>query len=467
MPLPDAAADDLARRFGVLVATLARAQFARLMRAIQAGDDAAKALADSLAGFTGGFADSLAEAFSELLRRSVFVKQVLALPVAGLTLSQHLYQHRRRTQAEALEVIRRHARGVIQARELALALYDGYDPKDGIKRPLEGSARASLPKFLRELTEDAIVRRDLDQVLARGQAQAARVKSAPLRAAYMETLAAWERGAAPEALKRRLDVAVREKNRYFANRIAQTELARAHQAQAAAEFMADPEVEILQVVMNPQHPKTDICDLHAQANLFGLGPGLYPKAKAPRPPFHPHCWCKLRSRPSLNGARWREAPRGEAAFLRGLPAGEAAKVMGSLERAARVLDGAGVADVVNAGKDPMYRLELVGQGADHPLLSAAGARQAYEEAKASGGRHHGFLVQVRAMGPNQRRKSLDSKRELVDLHLDKLANPKNYVPDWDSLRESHRASLMRRWSQEVSDQREQIAILEGYEDEHR
>ncbi len=180
-----------------------------------------------------------------------------------------------------------------------------------------------------------------------------------------------------EALRRKLDVALREKNRFFADRIAQTELARAHQARVAAEFMADPLIEVLQVLMNPAHPRTDICDLHARANLFGLGPGCYPKAKAPRPPFHPFCWCVLRSRPHISARHAKEVRGGEADFLRGLPPGEAAAVMGSKARAQSVLDGASVRSVVDAAKDPAYRTVLLGEPAavTHALVENAGVRQ--------------------------------------------------------------------------------------------
>ena len=364
MPLRNEAVDALAEKFGRFVATLARAQFAAMVARIAAGEDAAAAVRAAQAGFTGAMADQLAQAFSEILQRSVGVAEMRALPVGDITLSRRLYQHDAQTQAEVLGVIRAHATGVHQARELALALYDGYNPRDGIKRPLEGRAVGQLPKALRALIEDATARRSLAKLVQNGQAQAARLKSAPLRAAYSEAIAAWESGAGHEALVHRLDIAQREKNRYFANRIAQTELARAHQAGVAAEFMADPEISVVQVLINPAHPKMDICDLHARADLYGLGPGLYPKAKAPQPPFHPFCWCKLRSRPSLDAGNARAVPGAAAAYLRGMPIKSAARVMGSEKRAQDVLGGASVDAVVNAGVDPLYRLARLG---DIPL----------------------------------------------------------------------------------------------------
>lgn len=684
MALSDDAADRLARAQAALVQLLARAAFAKMWRAL--GEDSALSPRDAIqaaqADFGGAFARALAGAFSELLQRSVGVAEVRAMPVGDIALSQRLHRHDAQTLAEVLQAIKAHAQGVHQARELALALYDGYSPAQGPKRPLEGRSRADLPRYLRELTNDPEARLSLARVIEQGQAQASRLKSAPLRAAYAEALGAWEAGAGREALKRRLEIAQREKNRFFANRIAQTELARAHQADVAAELMADESIDVVQVRINPAHPRTDICfragtpiqtamgevpienvavgdlalthlgewrpvvklyrshvapggrllsvvvraisggchlatmtpnhpvrvpggwtlaadlrtgslvevclesthcrqscdgacgtapsssaesstgmglrsavwqrcgepqetasphtartcaqcapsptgerssairtcldhqrrlsssdylgpscqskvtigipasaetcqgawrrnsdsfrltshsdlsstsshgrqeqsvfhtpctvesgilqsstsepgntsrtpccsdgmcsescrrsyigtgvvvsaddvesegedvfnlevyehhsyvaggivvhncDMHARADLFGLGPGNYPKAKAPRPPFHPFCWCRLRSRPSLSAAGARPMPGAEAAYLRSMPADEAARVMGSRQRLQRVLDGASVDSVVNAGVDPLYRLARLGDpGAGHALVENAG-----------------------------------------------------------------------------------------------
>lgn len=345
-----------------LIATLARAAFAKLWDTLTRHPEIAPrdAIRAAQFEFGGAFTEAFAKAFGELLQRTVKTREVRALPIGGLSLSRRLYLHNVQTGAEVLGIVRQHAQGVLQARQLARDLYDGYNPRDGIRRPLEGSARATLPKALRALTADPEARRELTALTVRGQRQAARLRTAPLRAAYMEAFEAWKAGEGQDALRRRLEVAQREKNRFFAARIAQTELHRAHQAQVAAELMADAETTVVQVRINPAHPRTDICDLHARADLWGLGPGLYPKAEAPRPPYHPFCRCVLRSKPSLDAAGAARVPGGEAAYLRGLGPDQAARVMGSAERANRVLNGEPVEAIVNAGKDPQYRLVRVG-----------------------------------------------------------------------------------------------------------
>lgn len=471
MALPSDDADDLLRRTGALVRVLARAAFAKFWRAVQGGAEVREAFDAAQQGFTGSFAQELGAAFSRLLLRSVGTPQVRALPVSGIPLSRRLYQHAQQTGLEVEALVREHAQGLHQARELALRLYDGYNPADGLRRPLEGSARGALPKALRTITSDPLTRVELTKVIEAGQKSAARLKTPALRAAYGEALTAWEAGKGEEALKRRLEVAVREKNRYMAERISRTELARAYQAEVAAEFMADETISVLQVRMNPAHPKPDICDLHARANLFGLGPGCYPKAKAPRPPFHPHCFCKLVSRPDLDMSDASEANRQTPAeFVRSLPESEAAQVMGSKDRAQDVMGGEDPHQVINRHKDRAYRLAFADSAGKHPLLGPVqlpAVSSAYEIAKSPGGKHHGFLRLLDGWGARQRQKAMDSMREEVTLHLDKIARPGDYVPIWGKLRESHRQSLLRGWRQEVAAHREQIAILEGYADDHQ
>lgn len=295
------------------------------------------------------------------------VRKVSEMTVGEVSLSTALYANARRTAVQAAAIVRNHALGVQQARALGLQLYDGYSPSEGVLRPLEGTARAKLPKALRALTQDRQVRADLTALVARGQAQAGRLKTQALRAAYSEAFDTWSHGAGREALARKLEVAVKEKTRYFANRIAQTELARAHQDALARELMADRTIEVVQVVLSGSHPRRDICDLHARANLFGLGPGCYPKARAPKPTFHAFCRCRLRSRPELSASMARDPRGGEAAaqraFLRELPVADAARVMGSRAKLQRVLDGADPIGVVNRGVPQGYRTVRLGEGA--------------------------------------------------------------------------------------------------------
>jgi len=96
-----------------------------------------------------------------------------------------------------------------------------------------------------------------------------------------------------EALEKAIWVAVQEKSRYHADRIARTELAAAYGEAFFAQSMDDPDVIAYRWQLSDRHIHTDICDFNAKANLYGLGPGVYPKKKFPKFPAHPHCLCPL------------------------------------------------------------------------------------------------------------------------------------------------------------------------------
>ena len=73
-----------------------------------------------------------------------------------------------------------------------------------------------------------------------------------------------------------------------AQRVMRTEINRAHGTAYMAGAEATPGVAGLKFLLSPRHPKPDICDLLAAQNLYGLGPGVYPNAKACPWPAHPN-----------------------------------------------------------------------------------------------------------------------------------------------------------------------------------
>src|SRR5574337_224108 len=113
------------------------------------------------------------------------------------------------------------------------------------------------------------------------------------------------------------------------------------------------------------YPRTDICDYLAHADRYGLGPGIYPKHLAPKPPAHPHCRCILQPLTGLNPAtKWRERPGAAQAWLREQGLNEGAAVMGSRARRDAVLKGADPLALWNERSDPLYRVRMVREGAD-------------------------------------------------------------------------------------------------------
>lgn len=72
-----------------------------------------------------------------------------------------------------------------------------------------------------------------------------------------------------------------------AMRLFRTEINRAHGTAYLKGAEAHPDCVGTRFLLSPRHPQHDICDLHASANLHGLGPGVYPPGKTPWP-AHPN-----------------------------------------------------------------------------------------------------------------------------------------------------------------------------------
>lgn len=68
--------------------------------------------------------------------------------------------------------------------------------------------------------------------------------------------------------------------------VLRTEFSRAMSLSLIANSAQNPEVAGIRYLLSPRHPRLDVCDLLASANLFGLGPGVYPLHRVPYP-AHP------------------------------------------------------------------------------------------------------------------------------------------------------------------------------------
>lgn len=290
--------------------------------------------ADTLTGFR--------EAFSAVLESALGVKEIKGWPVGGVKLSDRLYDHALKVSTTTRQIIEQHMKGLHNAQELRKALYEGYDFQQdplNVKAPLPNYLQVEFDKF-----------------------KAAALKTPALRAAYLEAIRKAEAGAGMDALEKVLKVAFYERNRYFANRIARTELHRNYTDQQAREWMAEDWVEYVQYRMSSKHPKADQCDAMANVDRYGLGPGIFPKADAPKPPLHPHCLCTISVKIDLINPKPKFNPNAERTFLRTLPAKEAAQVAGSFEKRRRILeDKETLEGIYNEGKDELYRWKRVGE----------------------------------------------------------------------------------------------------------
>lgn len=336
----------------------AQAALANYRRRVAAGEASAAALKAILAEFEEQALAAMVAGFGRLLEQPPTPDAVRALQIGELTLSRRLYAQRQQTQAAVAGIVRQHARAATNASELARALYDGYNTPRNVE-PLQIRKDVKLRREVQELMrlsmKDPAARVRIEQ-LQRSVLGGPGIRTAALRSAYEQLFAEAIAGASERRRDRALRQVIEERNRYFANRIAQTELARAHADRVADELLADETIEVVEVRLSPSHPVVDICDLFARQDRYGLGPGLYPKLSAPRPTFHPFCRCRLVSRPDVSARAAREREAAGRTFLRSLPTAEAARVMGSRDKLQKVLRGADPLTIVNRGRPDGYRI---------------------------------------------------------------------------------------------------------------
>lgn len=217
---------------------------------------------------------------------------------SGMKLSEKLHGADAEMRAAIVKTIREQLKQNQHALKATRALYDGYGSGQAVIR------RQHIPKYLQEVVDFArrsdLTKADQAELLkkvrrARRQVERLGQGGAPnkaLKTAYSELLDAVTDGT-EKALTRSVHTAIEEKSRYVAERIARTEAARAWADGFVEKYMNDDTVVAFQWKLSSRHPVFDICNLYAEADLYGLGKGIYPKDAAPRLPVHPHCLCHL------------------------------------------------------------------------------------------------------------------------------------------------------------------------------
>lgn len=98
------------------------------------------------------------------------------------------------------------------------------------------------------------------------------------------------RGARPGQAQQIVDRWVLEKARYQAGVVARTETVEAYRDAYRQSTADQPHVKGYRWVLSNRHPRPDVCDILANQNLHGLGPGGYPVNEVPATP-HPLDLC--------------------------------------------------------------------------------------------------------------------------------------------------------------------------------
>ena len=122
----------------------------------------------------------------------------------------------------------------------------------------------------------------------------------------------------------------------------------------------------------------------------------------------------------------------------------------------------GIGTAYIAGKSfELGRSGALGEAAVGVGRSTKSGVTAYETAF-EGGKHSGFLknyIGRNADEINKAIKSMQTGKQGINAHLDKIANPSKYVADWNGLRPGHQQNLLNGWQNTVTKHTEQIQIL--------
>ena len=291
----------------------------------------------AFASFSAEFWADFLKAYNKANNQQLSLGELMNLRADKITLSKALYTELREVKNSVKSVIKTAIKEQKSANELAKMLYEGYDFKAD---PLK--VKTKYPKYLWEKSAKTKVKN---------------IKTPALRTAYSKLLKDESKLVANQALK----IAGYEKARYYAKRIALNETARAYNDARAFEYANSNDIQVVKIQMSITHPRTDICDYYAGVDKYGLGAGVYPKDKAPVPPFHPFCRCQMvpkyaheYSKPKLNANADKE-------YLSGLKEWQRARILGSKAKASEAMKTGDINSVFNAMKPERYKVKSINE----------------------------------------------------------------------------------------------------------
>lgn len=291
----------------------------------------------AFASFSAEFWADFLKAYNKANNQQLSLDELMSLRADKISLSDALYTGLKHSKNSVKSVIKTAIKEQKSANELAKMLYEGYDFKAD---PLK--VKTKYPKYLWQKSAKTKVKN---------------IKTPALRASYSKILKDESKLVANKALK----VAGYEKARYYAKRIALNETARAYNDARAFEYANSSDIQVVKIQMSITHPRTDICDYYAGVDKYGLGAGVYPKDKAPVPPFHPFCRCQMipkyaheHSKPKLNANADKE-------YLSGLKEWQRARILGSKAKASEAMKTGDINSVFNAMKPERYKVKNINE----------------------------------------------------------------------------------------------------------
>jgi len=243
----------------------------------------------------------------------------------GLSLSKRLKRAAPKVRASVKSAIRKQVKESSDIRKLTETIGDiikkGDLPSD------------KLNQSIVRLSRNPALKSDVNKIKRQiALADAKNVTKSSLITSYKQFITAIEAGNDKQVAKL-MRVIIDDKANSVARRIARTEISRAWTDGFFLASQEDEDIEYYKWQKVSNHIDTDVCTFHSKANLFGLGPGIYPKTAFPPLPAFPNCRCYIeevlrgdvKNKPVKNKSfRDKEARK----YLDSLPEGELKEVMG-------------------------------------------------------------------------------------------------------------------------------------------
>ncbi len=165
------------------------------------------------------------------------------------------------------------------AQEISKLIYDGY----GAPSIMDVFDKGKLPEYVHDFMDSGDFKDFYDQMR--------KIKTRPYQIALEDIMDAWDKQVL-ELQERAIKELMEEKARYYADRIAKTEIQRAKTLGQGQDMLGDKNIKLVKWQLSSRHKIFDICDYYNRLDV-GYGAGIFPKAQYPAIPLHPFCMCKV------------------------------------------------------------------------------------------------------------------------------------------------------------------------------
>lgn len=342
-------------------------------------------------------------------------------PLSGTKLSEKLYKNSKKVANESLELLNQGIQAKKPIREISKKLYDGYGFND--KEVLD--VKKKLPKYLQRELKRGKVSKELVKYVDK-------LKTKPLKTALKQIVKKMD-DVNKIGLEKVLKVALEEKSRYYATRIADTESHRARNLSRAKEYMEDDDIEFVKFQLSSRHPMTDICDYYANLDV-GYGAGIVPKEQMVTLPLHPHCHCRYQ--PYYKKVKKRRIKNPQVYTMEKFSLRDQQRIAGSFDKLRQFKEGMPIERVFNSVR-PEYPIRKY-----HDVFGYNSGMEKYKEIE------NNFLSGIDSFETGTKHSAIDTFPSLwmsikdYERHITKrLYKEKVVIDEWDYIQKTFDALL--------------------------